>query len=96
MDAMGRREFDDVVVEYEPGRRVAHRSVSADMVVYSACHAEPVFGGTRATVITAPETLPGRPIGKLLAPFVAWNIRRNIRADLARLKRLLEEGKEAA
>jgi hypothetical protein len=27
MQAMGRREFLDEVTEYEPGRRIAHRSV---------------------------------------------------------------------
>lgn len=90
MDVMGRKEFEDVVVEYEPGRRVGHRSVSDDMVVYSACHAETVPGGTRATVVTEPERLPGGPLGVLLSPFVGWTIRRNIKSDLVKLKQLLE------
>jgi uncharacterized membrane protein len=90
MDAMGRREFEDVVVEYEPNRRVGHRSVSKNMVVYSACHADPVPEGTRATVVTEPERLPGGPLGRLISPFVASSIRRNVRADLVKLKQLLE------
>lgn len=94
MDAMGRREFEDVVVEYEPGRRVGHRSVSDNMVVYSACHADPVPGGTRATVVTEPERLPGGPLGLLMSPFVGWSIRRNVRADLVRLKELLESNED--
>jgi uncharacterized membrane protein len=90
MDVMGRKVFEDVVVEYEPGRRVGHRSVSGDMVVYSACHAEPVPEGTCATVVNEPERLPGGPLGALLSPFVGWAIRRNIKSDLVRLKQLLE------
>ncbi|HUG07613.1 MAG TPA: SRPBCC family protein [Acidimicrobiia bacterium] len=90
MDAMGRREFEDVVIEYEPGRQVGHRSVSENMVVYSACHADPVPGGTRATVVTQPERLPGGPLGRLMSPFVARSIRRNVQGDLVRLKQLLE------
>lgn len=91
MDVMGRKEFEDVVVEYEPGRRVGHRSVSGDIVVYSACHAEPVPDGTRATVVNEPERLPGGPFGALLSPFVGWAIRRNIKSDLVNLKSMLEE-----
>lgn len=90
MDAMGRREFEDVVIEYEPGRHVAHRSISDSMVVYSSCTAEPVESGTRATVVTEPERLPGGLFGLLISPLVARNIRRNLQSDLARLKELLE------
>lgn len=83
-------EFEDEVTEYEPGRRVGHRSVSDSMVIFTACYADPVPGGTRATVVFEPERLPGGPFGKLAAPFVARTVRRNYRGYLARLKKILE------
>lgn len=87
-------EFEDEVTEYEPGRRVGHRSVSESMVIFTACYADPVPGGTRATVLFEPERLPGGPFGKLAAPFVARTVRRNFRADLIRLKQILESEDE--
>lgn len=90
MDAMGRREFIDEVTDYEPGRRVAHRSVSEDMVIHTACIAEPVEGGCRVTVTFEPERLPGGWLGRLLEPVTSAMVRRNYREDLARLKEILE------
>jgi uncharacterized membrane protein len=90
MKAMGRREFVDEVTEYEPGRRVAHRSVAGPMVIHTACIAEPAREGCRVTVTYEPERLPGGPFGKVLAPLTARMVRRNYRADLARLKGILE------
>lgn len=90
MNAMGRREFDDEVTGYEPGRLVAHRASSGTMVVHTACIAEPAGDGCRVTVTYEPERLPGGIFGKLLAPITSRVIRRNYRADLARLKELLE------
>ncbi len=83
-------KFEDEVIEYEPGRRVGHRSVSDSMVIRTACHAEPVAEGTRAILVFEPERLPGGPIRWLVAPFVARSVRRNYRTDLCRLKQLLE------
>src|SRR4029450_612304 len=48
MQAMGRREFLDEVTEYEPGRRIAHRSVAGPMVIHTACLTEPAGRGWRA------------------------------------------------
>ena len=87
-------EYEDEVTEYEPGRRVGHRMVSDSMVMFTACYADPVPGGTKATVVFEPERLPGGPFGKLAAPFVARTVRRNYRADLARLKQILEGDNE--
>lgn len=84
-------EFEDEVTEYEPGRRVGHRSVSDSMTVITACYADRVPGGTRATVVFEPERLPGGPFGKLAARFIARTVRRNFRDDLARLKEILED-----
>lgn len=90
MNVMGRREFVDEVTKYEPGRLVAHRSSSGRMVIHSACMAEPAGEGCRVTVSYEPERLPGGVLGKLLAPVTLRVVRRNYRADLARLKEILE------
>jgi uncharacterized membrane protein len=92
MNVFGTREFSDAVTEYEPGRRVAHRSVSGSVAVRSACLAEPVAEGTRATFSWEAEHLPGGRLAALgLQPLLARAVRRGYRADLARLKRLLED-----
>jgi uncharacterized membrane protein len=95
MDAMGRREFIDEVTEFEPGRRVAHRSVSDSMVFHSACVAEPEGESCRVTFTYTPERLPGGLFGRITAPFTSMVVRRNYRADLARLKDLLETERRA-
>lgn len=82
--------FEDEVTEYEQDRRVGHRSVSESMIMFTACYAEPVPGGTKASVVFEPERLPGGIFGWLTAPFVARTVRRNYRADLRRLKQILE------
>jgi uncharacterized membrane protein len=53
MQAIGRREYLDEVTEYEPSRRIAHRSVAGPMVIHTACLAEPAGSGCRATVRTS-------------------------------------------
>ena len=96
MQAMGRREFLDEVTEYEPGRRIAHRMVSGPMAMVTACIAEPVGSGCRATVLYEPQRLPGGVVGRLTAPLTARIVRRNFQADLVRLKDILEEETKAA
>lgn len=96
MEAMGRREFADEVTEYEPGRLVAHRSVSGPMVIHTACIAEPAGEGCRVTVTYNPERLPGGVLGRMMAPLTSRIVRRNYRADLARLKDILEAEAEAS
>jgi uncharacterized membrane protein len=90
MQAMGRRGFLDEVTEYEPGRRIAHRSVAGPVVIHTACVAEPAGSGCRATVLYEPERLPGGVAGRLTAPLTARMVRHTFRADLARLKDILE------
>jgi uncharacterized membrane protein len=90
MRAMGRREFLDEVTDYEPGRRIAHRSVAGAMEIRTACIAEPAGTGCRATVLYEPERLPGGMLGRITSPLTARIVRRNFRDDLARLKDLLE------
>jgi hypothetical protein len=43
-----------------------------------------------------PERLPGGVMGRLTAPLTARIVRRNFRADLARLKHILEAESEVA
>jgi uncharacterized membrane protein len=90
MKLPGRRaEFIDEVTEYEPGRRIAHRTISGPIPLETACICEPAGDSCRATVVGATK-LPGGVVGQLAAPLVAGVIRRGFRADLARLKKLLE------
>lgn len=42
------------------------------------------------TVTYEPERLPGGPLGRVAAPLMAGAVRRGFRADLARLKEILE------
>lgn len=95
MDALGTREFTDVVTAYEPGRSVAHRSDGGSLVVNTGCIAQPEGSGCRATVWLEPERLPGGMFGRLTAPFVARVVRRNFRQDLVRLKAILESHETA-
>lgn len=90
MKAPGRREFVDEVTEYEPGRVVAHRFVSDPMVFHAGCIAEPAGDGCRATVTYEPERLPRGVLGRMMVPLILRMVRRNYRADLVRLKDILE------
>lgn len=83
-------EFIDEVTEYEPGRRIAHRAVDGPFPLNTACLCEPVADGCRATVVGEAERLVPGPFGRLVEPLVARSVRRGFRADLARLKQLLE------
>jgi hypothetical protein len=92
MKNMGRRlEFVDEVTDYERGRRIAHRTVEGPIQLNTACLTEPVGGECRATVVgETADNLVGGPFGKLATPIAARLVRRGFRADLAKLKKLLE------
>ena len=83
-------EFIDEVTEYEPGRRIAHRTVNGPIPLNTACICEPAGDGCRATVMGATERLPGGLLGRAAAPLVTMVMRRGFKADLVRLKRILE------
>jgi hypothetical protein len=89
---IGRRraEFIDEVTGYEPGRRIAHRTVEGPLLLNTACICEPSGNGCRATVVGEADRLVGGPFGRLIEPFIARGIRRSFTADLARLKYILE------
>ena len=91
MKNMGRHlEFVDEVTDYEPGKRIAHRTVEGPIQLNTACLTEPAGDGCRATVMGETDNFIGGPFGKLANPIVARLVRRGFRADLAKLKKLLE------
>lgn len=97
MRLAGRRaEFIDEVTAYEPGRRIAHRTVEGPIPLNTACICEPAVDGSRTTVVGATERLPGGPLGRIAAPLVRVMIRRSFKADLARLKTILESDGQAS
>jgi uncharacterized membrane protein len=85
-----RREFIDEVTDYRPGHRIAHRTVEGPFQLNTACICEPESVGCRATVVGEADRLLSGRFGRLLDPLVAYGIRRSFRADLARLKTILE------
>lgn len=88
---LGRRmKFLDEVTDYVPGRRIAHRTLEGPLPLKTACICEPLEHGCRATVIGELDRIPGGWIGRLAAPFVGRIIQHGFKADLARLKALLE------
>jgi uncharacterized membrane protein len=89
---IGRRraEFIDEVTAYEPGQRIAHRTVHGPLKLNTACICEPSGSGCRATVMGEANQLVGGPFGRLVEPLLARGVRRSFRADLARLKQILE------
>jgi uncharacterized membrane protein len=91
MKNMGRcLEYIDEVTDYEPGRRIAHRTVEGPIQLNTACLTEPAGGGCRATVVAETDSFVGGPLRKVANPIVARIVRRGFRADLAELKHLLE------
>lgn len=88
---LGRRmKFVDEVTDYVPGRQIAYRTVEGPLPLNTACICEPAEHGCRATVIGELDRLPGRGVGRLAAPFVGRVIQHGFKADVARLKALLE------
>jgi uncharacterized membrane protein len=83
-------EFIDEVTEYQPGRRIAHQIVKGPIPLNTACICEPAGDACRATVVGAADRLSGGVFGRLAAPLVTSVIRRGFKADLARLKNILE------
>jgi uncharacterized membrane protein/precorrin-6B methylase 2 len=87
----GRRAtFLDEVTEYVPSRRIAHRTIEGPFPLNTACICEPVEHGCLTTVVGELEQVPGGWIGRMATPFVGRVIQRGFKADLARLKALLE------
>lgn len=92
----GRRlESIDEVTAYEPGHRIAHRTIEGSLKLNTACLTQAQGSGCRTTVVADADRLPGGWIGALAAPVAARVIRRGFKADPAALKRILEaDGRE--
>jgi hypothetical protein len=89
MKTFGRRmEYLDEVTTYEPGRQIAHRTIEGPIDLNTACLCEPADGGCRTTVVAEADKILARPLDPLLARLM----RRGFRADLAKLKQILEAG----
>jgi len=90
---LGRRvDYVMEVADLAPGERVVMRSVEAPfpMVVTYTFAAE--GAGTRAGV----RVQGGSGLGfRVAGPLMAWQVRRNLRGDLARLGRILERSSVA-
>lgn len=56
----------------------------------TACICEPAGDACRATVIGATERLPGGLLGRAAVPLLSMVMRPGFKADLERLKRILE------
>jgi uncharacterized membrane protein len=85
-----RIEFIDEVTDYQPGRVIAHRTVEGPFPLNTACSCDPTPGGCRATVVGEADRPIGGFFAPLVEPFVARGVRRGFKADLARLKNILE------
>jgi uncharacterized membrane protein len=77
--------------EYEPDRLFALETVSGTVALKVRHLFEPFDGGTRIRVLA--EGHPGR-LGRLGGRFVRRAAERQLKADFARLKELLEGGQE--
>jgi uncharacterized membrane protein len=91
MKNMGRRlEYVDEVTDYEPGRRIAHRTVEGPIQLKTACLTDPAGDRCRATVVAETDNFVGGPFGKVANPIVARIVGRGFRSDLTKLKGILE------
>jgi len=87
----GRRsKYIDEVTDYQPGRRIAHRTVEGPIQLNTACITEPTSGGTRVTVLAETEKFVDGVFGRVANPLVAKLVRRSFKADLAKLKGILQ------
>lgn len=89
----GPREIASEVYEYAPPRRIAARGVNGPVRATVVITIEPLDDGSRSRV-TLELTVTGRGIGKLFAIFARRAAGRNVPRDQARLKSILEGGRE--
>lgn len=87
---MGRRlELTNEYTHYEPGRLVVFGGASGPLIFEASYATEATPEGTRLT-----STIRMQPGGlfRIAAPLIAADLRRDVRANLAALKVLLEPG----
>ncbi len=79
------------IVAFEPGRKTAFRTVGGPLVATGHRLVEAHADGARFTYAAEVE-LRG-PVA-LLAPLLQWRLRRTVRRDLMRLKRIVEAARQ--
>jgi len=85
---LGRRmEMTAEVTEYEPNKRVKHKVAAGPMSGEQSQTFEPVEGGTRFTLVLEGET---GGFFSLAEPIVVRILQRDLEADVANLKDILE------
>ena len=85
---LGRKvENNYEVTEYEPNAKLGIKTISGSIPIEATSTCEPVEGGTRFTMAGAADVAG---IFKFAEPFVTRIMKRELEADLANLKDLLE------
>jgi uncharacterized membrane protein len=93
MQFLGRRiEFAAEITEHEPNRRIKDKITAGPMLVEHSITLEPVEVGTRLTLVAEGET---GGFFRLAEPIVARIFQRDVEANLANLKDILEAQAEA-
>lgn len=82
-------EATNEVTEFEEGRRVVSRTIDSPLAVEGETRFEETSGGTRVTFHQEAE-IPGGFFGRLAEPLVARMFAKDVRANLEKLKELLE------
>jgi uncharacterized membrane protein len=93
MQFLGRRiEWAAEITEHEPNRRIKDKITAGPMLVEHSITLEPVGDGTRLTLVAEGET---GGFFRLAEPIVARMFQRDVEANLANLKDILEAQAEA-
>jgi len=88
MQFLGRRiEWAAEITEHEPNRRIKDKITAGPMLVEHSITLEPVEDGTRLTLVAEGET---GGFFRLAEPIVARMFQRDVEANLANLKDILE------
>jgi uncharacterized membrane protein len=87
----GPREVTYEITEHEPPRKSSWRGLDGPIRPVGSVLVEPVDNGARSRV-TLELDLEGHGLGVLIAPFARMQARKQVPADQAKLKQILERG----
>lgn len=87
----GPREVTYEITEHEPPRKSSWRGLDGPVRPVGSVLVEPVDSGARSRV-TLELDLEGHGLGVLIAPFARMQARKQVPADQAKLKQILERG----
>jgi uncharacterized membrane protein len=91
----GRQRVTYEITEHDPPRKASFRGLDGPIRPRGTVTVEPLEGGARSRV-TLELDLEGHGFGKLIAPLVRLDARRQVPKDQARLKERLESGAATA